>query len=154
MIAGNHDLVLTRRLPAVYEATHDLNGSIERIRAALSEQSFLLLSELPISHRTEDVQIAHAAISHEVGHVDDDHAASSQLALADRRFLALGHAHRAFCYLDDGRWFVNPRGLIELTPTALACPGSARTFASHRGTVCVLDTTADTCVWLEIDPAR
>lgn len=151
VIAGNHDRVVTRALPQMYEATHDVDGSIERIRNSLSAGTHDQLAALPTEHSVEDVQAAHAALDHAVAHVDDEHAASSQLALADARFLALGHAHRAFCYLDDGRWFIDPQGELQLTDSALVCPGAVRSTGTRVGTVCVLDTDAATCSWLPVE---
>ena len=147
VLAGNHDLVVAGRLPEAYVATHGGAGILS-IRAELDEQEMAALATLPTEHLGIGLHAAHAALDHPTDHVEDRFDADTQLALADRRYLALGHAHRAFCFTgEEGCWIVEPDRCVELGGSALVSPGSVRSTDVRQGTICVLDTTADTCHW-------
>lgn len=149
VIAGNHDLLAAGRLSEAYLETHG-RDRILAARKELDAEAMNALRGLPTEARDGDLQAAHASLDHLTDHVSDRFDADNQLALADCRYLALGHAHRAFCFAGDGRWIVEPEGEIKLGDAALISPGSVRPIADRPGTVCVLDTSAGTCSWYRL----
>ncbi len=150
VLAGNHDLLVAGRLPESYLATHGAE-KIKRIRSELSLEEMASLRALPTRESNAELQGAHAGLDHFTDHVVDRFDADNQLALADRRYLALGHTHQARYFTAEGCWSVEPNRLIMVGGSALVSPGSVR-HTTRQGTVCVLDTTAATCHWHRIEP--
>ena len=150
VLAGNHDLLASGRLPESYLPTHG-RERIENIRNELSVEEMTTLRDLPTQALNGELQGAHAGLDHVTDHVEDRFDADNQLALADRRYLALGHSHKAFCFTAEGAWIVEPDQLVQIGDNALVSPGSVRR-TERNGTVCVLDTQAAACEWHRILP--
>jgi hypothetical protein len=149
VIAGNHDLLVAGLLPDDYLEGHGSDG-ILRMREQLDKTMMAALRGLATQARNDDLQAAHASLDHPTAHVSDRFDADNQLALADCRYLALGHAHHAFCFPADGRWIVEPDGLVELGDSALISPGSVRPTSTRPATVCILNLPVGTCRWCQV----
>jgi predicted phosphodiesterase len=146
VIAGNHDLVVARRLDEAYVATH---RNIADIRRQLSEDNQAILASLPERHANGRVIATHACLDHPTARIVDEYEADLQLALCDERLLAVGHTHSPFAYLDSGRWVADPvaAGTVMLTDRAIICPGSVVAVDRLPATMCLLDTGSGTCSW-------
>lgn len=153
VVAGNHDLLVAGRLHDGYLTSHGRDAILE-LRRLLSVEALALLKELPTEVRSDDLLAVHAALDHPTDHIQGAHDAGLQLALSDRPFLALGHAHRSFYYGYSGALVVDPSGVIALDRPALICPGSIRSTDVRAGRICVLDTNRASCEWRELIDRR